>query len=939
MTERTYVALDLETTGLDPKRDAIIEIGAVRFQGRQMLERFHTLVNPQRAIPLRVQQITGIRNADVTTAPPLARVVPELLAFVHSEVAAVVAHNAGFDLSFLQTAGIQFHRPALDTFELATILLPNQASYNLGELCRTLQIDLPNAHRALGDAAATAHLFMALQQQAAALPPVLRQMIVESGQYSDWPLLALFEDAHLTPFPAHREKPAIGIGQTHDGDRDAPLSSPTQWAVGQPVADDEIERFFATDGVLAQQMGSAYEVRVGQVEMARQVTAALNTGNHLLIEAGTGTGKTLAYLVPTALWSVANQERVVIATNTIPLQDQLLSKDIPQVQALLAAVGKTTPRTALLKGRTNYLCTRRLHTWRTSHRLTASEVSLLAKVLVWLSTTRTGDVNELLLTSSEDRALWARLCSDAATCTPARCGLHIRPDPHGLPRGDFFHTARQQAEEAHLLVVNHALLLADIASGGHVLPAYSNLIVDEAHHLEEVTSEQLTSRIDWRWVRTLLQRLTANEELLFTVAQQAERQQLAEVAALAQNVKRNAERAIRENSEFADQLLQFALGVESSRQETGYTQRIALDSRLRAQPLWSQLEVEWEKASEAWRSVVNRLTALLQSLAGVPWHSVEPGATLRTEVQAVYDQLAELLAQADVILFEPKGPDGLVKWLEISEKSDTVSLVAAPLYVNEILQQALIEQRRSVILTSATLRTNAGFDFIRQRLGLWDVHAVTVESPFDYQASTLLLLPSNLPAPNHAEYQRAVEKAIVEAASAAEGRTLVLFTSHAHLRTTADAIRAPLDRLNITVLQHGASGRNRLLREYRQAERAVLLGTRSFWEGIDLPGDELCCLLIVRLPFSVPSDPLVAARTADLEDAFHEYTLPDAILRFRQGFGRLIRRATDRGAVVVLDNRVWQKEYGRAFLDALPTCTVRRSALTNIGDEIREWLS
>jgi DNA polymerase-3 subunit epsilon/ATP-dependent DNA helicase DinG len=267
-----------------------------------------------------------------------------------------------------------------------------------------------------------------------------------------------------------------------------------------------------------------------------------------------------------------------------------------------------------------------------------------------------------------------------------------------------------------------------------------------------------------------------------------------------------------------------------------------------------------------------------------------------------------------------------------------VNLAAAPLYVNEIIEQALLQARRSAIFTSATLRTNAGFDFIRERLGLWGVSVATAESPFDYEASTLLLLPGNLPAPNQADYQRAVEQAIIEAAQAAGGRTLVLFTSHAQLRLTADAIRAPLDRLNITVLQHGTSSRNRLLREYRQAERAVLLGTRSFWEGIDLPGDELRCLIIVRLPFSVPSDPLVAARSADLEDAFNEYTLPDAVLRFRQGFGRLIRRADDRGVVVVLDSRMWQKAYGRAFLDALPTCTVRHTPLANLGDEVRNWL-
>jgi DNA polymerase-3 subunit epsilon/ATP-dependent DNA helicase DinG len=295
--------------------------------------------------------------------------------------------------------------------------------------------------------------------------------------------------------------------------------------------------------------------------------------------------------------------------------------------------------------------------------------------------------------------------------------------------------------------------------------------------------------------------------------------------------------------------------------------------------------------------------------------------------------------QINTILQQPSGTQaGLVTWLELNDAGNAVALASAPLDVNEILEKELLQEQRSAIFTGATLRTGSGFSFIRDRLGLWDVPAVTVESPFDYKSSTLLYLPDHLPAPNHPHYQQAVEQAIIEAAQATGGRTLALFTSYAQLRATADAIRAPLDRLGITVLQHGTSSRNRLLREYREAEKAVLLGTRSFWEGIDLPGDELSCLLIVRLPFAVPSDPLVAARAADLEDPFTDYTLPDAILRFRQGFGRLIRRATDRGVVVVLDNRLWQKEYGRAFLDSLPTCTVRHAPLSNLGEEISQWL-
>jgi DNA polymerase-3 subunit epsilon/ATP-dependent DNA helicase DinG len=974
MAERIYVALDLETTGLEANRDAVIEIAAVRFQGERILDHFATLINPQRSIPLRIQQMTGIRNADVAAAPTLAQVAPELLSFVRSDVSALVAHNAGFDLGFLQAAGLYFRLPALDTFELATLLLPNCASYNLGELCRRFALIQTTEHRALSDAEATARLFMLLHQRLGSLPGPVIELIVASAQSTEWPLRFLFEETRAAGQTMGRLERLREIEEIKHSNllespstapsalSPAPVTGPTQF---QPLSPHVITDFFAQDGALAQEMGAAYEMRSGQLRMAQQVAAAFNAGEHLLIEAGTGTGKSLAYLLPAALWSVSNQQRIVIATNTIALQDQLIESDLPQIQRLLARTGYIRPRLALLKGRSNYLCTHRLNAWRSGRKLTAAEVSLLAKVVVWLSTTRAGDVSELLLTNATERAIWLRICSDAATCTPERCGAQLRIGENSLPQGDFFFQARARADQAHLVVVNHALLLADIAAGGRVLPSYDHVIIDEAHHLADVATEQLTNRVEWRRLTALCHSLTRNGELTPMLEQAARKHHLVsqEGAPLAtlRSLATSAAQAQNDLQEFGERLLHFVVNLNSENHESKKGsrdaeygtrpasrtptpefrhdgRRIAIDSRLRSQPLWSRFEVEWEHASAPLRMTVEHLAGLVQRLEYAQWRQTEPTATLLNEVGAVYDQLNTMLIHLDSIIFAPKGQDGLVKWLEVSDGANALSLAAAPLYVNDILEQAFIQQRRSAIFTSATLRTHTGFSFMQERLGLWDVPVAVVESPFDFTSSTLLLMPSNLPAPNQANYQHAVEQAIIEAAQAAGGHTVALFTSHHHLRQTAEAIRIPLDRSNITVLQHGASSRNRLLREYRRTERAVLLGTRSFWEGIDLPGDELLCLLIARLPFAVPSDPMVVARTADLEDAFYDYTLPEAVLRFRQGFGRLIRRATDRGVVIVLDSRVWQKEYGRSFLDALPGCTIRRPSLANLGDEIRQWL-
>ena len=983
--ERIYVAIDLETTGLDSARDRIIEIGATRFQGDRILDRFVTLVDPQRPIPLRITQITGICTADVAGAPTIDRILPELLAFVSGDVAAIIAHNAGFDIGFLRTAGVDFRRPVYDTLELSSILLPGLGSYSLGELCLELGIELVDAHRALDDAQATAELFWRLSRQARALPASVNTLILASAQDEGWVYRQFFADAAAQPLP-----PATRV-RTQTALPQRPLT-PTALDNGgettTPIAEEALLQFFAAGGPLDGLMGDTFERRPGQVAMAAQVLQAFNTGDYLLIEAGTGTGKSLAYLLPAALWAVANQRRVVIATNTIALQDQLMNKDIPQVQSLLAAAGYPIAQAALLKGRQNYLCTRRLHAWRTSHRLTPPELTVLAKVLVWLSGTRSGDAGEIALFSPLERAIWSRICSDGATCSPDRCGMLHTPEPapelnaqeatlppeiaaqHTNPppelkareatlppeiavrhtdpppelggRGgrDFYLEARRRAEFAHLLVVNHALLLADLVAEGRVLPPYAHLVVDETHRLEEAATDQLTYRVEWSAVQLLLRRVSPEGDLATQVQRAASSQRLAGALEQLPGLASRAQRATQALAEFAAKLATFARHQSEVRSEGGYAQRLALNGAVRSQPDWSQLEVEWDEARGRLQRLLESSEGLVRVLDSAQWWASEPLAALFAEFRDEHMALTELARQLDDILLAPAGNRrDRVAWMEVADNTSAVTLAIAPLAVHDLLERELVQRRRCAIFTGATLRTGPSFQFIRERLGLWDVKIATVDSPFDYKRSALLYLPSDMQPPNHPHYQQMVEQAIVEAAGAANGRTLVLFTSYQQLRAAGDAIRGPLERQGVAVFQHGQSSRQRLLREYRQAEQAVLLGTRSFWEGIDLPGDELSCLLITRLPFAVPNDPLFAARSAEFEDPFHEYTVPDAVLRFRQGFGRLIRRASDRGVVVLLDSRAWRKDYGQAFLDALPECTVRRAPLQNLGREVRTWLA
>ena len=381
----------------------------------------------------------------------------------------------------------------------------------------------------------------------------------------------------------------------------------------------------------------------------------------------------------------------------------------------------------------------------------------------------------------------------------------------------------------------------------------------------------------------------------------------------------------------------FARQHDEVRSDAGYAQRLRLDGAARSQPFWSRIEIEWDACREELTHLVEVVALLGSALAEARWPEDDTTVPLFADVLATQGTLDELCRRLDEILLAPHGErKGQVAWLEVAEGKQVV-LAIAPIAVQDLVEAGLVRSRRTAIFTGATLRTGSGFRYLRERLGLWDVNIATVDSPFDYKRNVLLYLPSDMPLPNQPHYQQALEQAVVAAACANAGRTLVLFTSYQQLRTTADAIHTSLERAGISLLQHGQGSRFRLLREFRRREQAVLLGTRSFWEGVDLPGDELTCLLIARLPFAVPSDPLVAARSAEFDDPFQDYMVPDAVLRLRQGFGRLVRRSTDRGVIVLLDSRAWRRDYGQAFLDALPDCTVRRAPLANLGTAVTGW--
>ena len=914
-----YVALDLETTGLDPEWDHVIEVGAVAFTPDGVKDRLERLANPGRPVPEAVLQLTGIDPQQLPAAPPSADVLRELSEFLRGRQP--VGHGARIEIGFLTEAGLWPEAvEMLDTLDLARILLPGAASHSLPLLATELGLRQLRPHRALDDADATRQLLLALRGRAAALDETRKEQVLALVAPYPWPVASFFAEALTAAEPAP--------------DEHRPLSPPAPVATprgrdGVPDDPGALAGLLAPSGPLAASLPE-YEHREGQVQMLLAVAQTMRRGGTLMVEAGTGTGKSLAYLVPALARAVKHGERVVVATHTHTLQEQLLTKDVPALQAWLP----WSFEPCLLKGRANYVSLRRWRRYLAEPCRDEEELRFKLKVLLWIHETETGDRSELRLHGREE-VLWAHIASDPLDCVGVNCR---REDC-------FVHRAREEAGKADLVIVNHALLLADSQTEGGLLPPYEHLIVDEAHHLEDAATQGLRSEVEGSGVEALLERLATERagrtglltELLARPRLDASSEDLAEA-------ERQAGSARARVSDLFGSLAEW-LRTRADEQEGRRDDTLRLTPDVRETPEWAQLAASAGDAATALAALdahLSRAVSLSRDFAGgrgePPHNSVEePDQALR-ELEIVRGRLAEcerLLREA----FLAPDPER-VYWLSAPGRNGSLSIRSAPLDVGPVLHDQVFADRRSVVLTSASLAVAGSFEFFRSRTGVTHAaESLVVESPFDYLRQALICLPTDLPPPDDEALEPLLSEVVAEVASRLGGRTLALFTSHGQLRDVYDALKQRSDVDELLFLGQGVDGQRRqILETFQTRPHGVLLGTASFWEGVDLPGDLLSCVIVVRLPFPVPSEPVYAARAERLRDPFAQYALPRAALRLKQGFGRLIRTSDDRGAVVVLDSRIVSRDYGRAFLEALPPASRFQGPIAEVGDRVQRWV-
>jgi predicted DnaQ family exonuclease/DinG family helicase len=883
-----FVAVDVETTGLDFATDRIIEIGAVKFIAGKASGEFASFVNPGMPIPALITDLTGITGADTATAPPFETVAPNLLAFIGD--LPVCGHQVFFDLTFinkaLDRAGLHtIGEKSLDTALLSKILLQSGIRFSLKSVSDSLDVTLDNAHRALFDARASGEIAVLLVPKLARLPQRVRQTMAAAAPASFLKTLIFKSLGDSRPRVIVRERgDAINLPK---------LASPETF---REIDVETTGKIFSPGGALEKALPS-FVLRESQRTMAADVAGAFNTQSLLVAEAGTGTGKSLAYLVPAALWALGNGCRVFVATRTRNLQDQLLSKELPLVSRLTE--GKL--RYTTLKGRGNYLCLNRFERLLRGEagNLSIRERFAVLPLIPWVETTDTGDIEEQNQFNPKWFAkIWDLISADSRGCEGHRCGFF---------RTCFLQRARQKAAGSHLVVINHALFYAEMGMANPFLGPIDSIIFDEAHHLESGGHRCLRVELDTNRVSLFL------EELNNLVQSMTDFKGSLGIAACGKDLKSQLKRVRKYSQSLLESVQEWA---KAHRGEGAARAEYEIPVH---QGDWaSNVEVPaFNNALEALRDLLYQLKQELVADNGKDLDLMKEAAA------SCQERTSQLIADLGYLISAQTEDHAF--WVEGNFEKGWTKLCGVPLDIASLLSPVWQGCRGAVVFTSATLSVARSVDYFFNSVGLPALRERTAVSfyatPFGSH-QTIRGAIRNAPEPDSREFPGYIAGLVGELHAALGKNILVLFTANTLLNETYSCLRAnpAIAKQNI-LAQNISGGRHALLEQFKGDRRMILLGTDSFWEGIDVPGEACEVVIITRLPFPVPTHPLTMAISEKMTrlsgESFMSYAVPEAIIRFRQGCGRLIRSATDRGALLVLDHRILTKGYGKQFTRSL----------------------
>ncbi|MCL1879588.1 MAG: exonuclease domain-containing protein [Actinomycetia bacterium] len=956
--EADVIVLDTETTGLAPQYDKVIEVAAVRLRGPQVVDRFSSLVDPAQPIPAHITDLTGISDANVAGMPLIGEVLPRLAEFIGNTP--IVAHNASFDHDMLAAAargvvgaghqrpiGTALQRPPAtalqrppatqsyafidtvpwcDSVELARISLPRCREHKLPALSEAF-CDVRSSHRALDDVESLAQLWRVLLVAFSDLPAGLPAKLAGLFPQADWPLrpyllqvAGSLPEAHFSLAEVRRQRCQQRPKLEKQDARDLFGVDPQHFP--KLIDREQLALAFTPEGLLGQ-MYPDFESRNEQFEMALRVARALNESSHLAVEAGTGVGKSMAYLLPLALFARANGVCCGVATKTNTLLDQLLYNELPRFeQALPDGLAYEA-----LKGYDHYPCLRKLQAQarQQQRQATGRDAAMLAYLLSFVSTSASGDLDHLSLHSGGLSRF--EVVASAEDCLKRKCRYYQQC---------LLHNARRAAATSDIVLTNQALLFCDMMAGGGILPGIRHWVVDEAHGLEDEARSQLSYAVGTRELSATLEALIGEYGILkFMLSTARPLAGSGILAALTGQTLAESIGLIQLNRVFFSKLKGLTVLAEASSYD-----RI---------DLWINNE---RRQSPVFQDLASSGGLLHQRLEQL-WKRCRDLVSLANEFKELLDaqaDLAGLAAKLGDALFALKlvldGDDPeYVYSAELDRRPGSANdhLLAARLDVGQALAEDFFPEEMSVILTSATLSTGDGFDYFAQGSGLaqlpredWD--SLQLNSSYDFDQQMAIYLAKDLPPPDSQHYLSALAELLFAVHTAMGGSVLTLFTNRRDMEKLYDSLHDRLDAAGIRLRCQWRSASRRLAAEFLADRELSLFALRSFWQGFDAPGETLRCVVIPKLPFGRPTDPLACERSQRQSGAWKRYVLPQAVIDLKQAAGRLIRSASDQGSLVLADSRLTTKWYGQAFLAALPSKQRYIMSTNEIAAALRERL-
>ena len=916
-----YAVVDLETTGQSKSKDHIIQIAIVMMENGEIVDRFTSFVNPKMAIPGFIQELTNISQEDVKDAPTFPQIADRVYELIGDAI--FVAHNVEFDYSFLQSELLRAKMPKLycktiDTLELCKVLYPSSDSYQLGDLAKDLQIQLTQAHRADDDALATAKLLQKCWDRMLALPLLtLEQFHKYSFQLKSNIAQLVFEAIQIKRDQLEMLDDTMfyrGIAIKQAAEQRARL--PLQ----QDYPMTNVEKL-----ALIQKSIPNAEKRDAQFKMMDNVWAALQEEQEIAIEASTGIGKSIAYLLPALYYSEVARKPVVISTYTAHLMDQLMLEELPKLEAMLGQKLNVVS----IKGMSHYIDLKLFADQLATKTIAYDEIIIRLQLLVWLTTTETGDLNELNVTGG------GMLFIDKVRKTVRTNGA--------AETIDFFEQAINRARNAEIIVTNHAMLLADMYRKEKVFTDIGGVIFDEAHQLVNAAIQQESRVFSYNRWKYLFGQIGSLQhegsmkalELLYKKFGMYVFYQFVTVDKLFAQMEAKFDLYMRKLQQV---LLQKNSTSKGEVKRTVMWQDVSLSKQ------------EMTQFAQVVQQFIDELAALVEKLNTQQLQQLNAKDLLVIQNwQYLLDQLKECLVEWDAITYAQQ--HDLACWIEFDMRSlpSSIQIQTQPTEIDKRALQ-LIEELRThvpIIWTSGTLTVPENERFILDQLHISkNVPVFCYKADAAYYSGAVSYIVSDMPdiqTVSQNEYVEKVADAIIKIAKAIQGRMFVLFTSQQMLKDTAMAVseRGELQEYMLFAQGITSGSRMKMIKSFRKFPKSILFGTNSFWEGVDVPGDELAAVVVVRLPFTALEDPIFKMKSYEMQmegvNAFQQLSLPEAIIRFKQGFGRLVRSSHDRGAFIVLDRRIERKSYGQQFLRALPDIETKKLPLDDMVNDLEHW--